>query len=464
MDELLQHTDNWMEAVHSAVWGPGTLALLLSVGLCCTVRTECIQSRLGWIFRKTLGSLLQRQPQRKERCLTPYQAMATTLAGTVGTGNIAGITGALFLGGPGAVFWLWLAASLGMATKFAAIFLAVRYRQSDGQGRRWGGPMYYIRQGLGLRRLAALFALAAGAAGLGIGNLAQSSEIAGAAAHLWGLDRRLTAVLLMALTAIAILGGMKWVGRISAYLFPLMSLLYVGTAGLVVVRRWEALPAAFGAILQGAFGWRAAAGGAAGWTLAAAIRQGLARGIFSNEAGLGSAPIIHAASSAENPVEEGFWGILEVLIDTMVICTLTALAVLLSGVLETPGGLDAFPSAGAAAAQAFDLILPGHLGGTLLEICLLFFALTTLLSWSCCGEVCWRYLADEKGVRLYRVLFILACLPGALGSGRRLWRLADILNGLMAIPNLIALLLLSGQVSKAVRQYFSGKPRKVRGK
>ena len=459
MEELWGWIETWAEAVRGAVWGPGTLALLLGTGLCYTVRTGAMQViRLRWIFRRTLGTLFRREGRRKGENLSPYEAMATALAGTVGTGNIAGVTGALFLGGPGAVFWMWLAALLGMATKFAEIFLAVRCRRTDGQGRRYGGPMYYIREGLGLRWLAVLFAAAAVAAGFAMGNLVQSSEIAGAAAHLWGLDRRITGVLLMAFTAIAALGGMKRVGKISACLTPLMALLYVGAGGLVVVLRREDLPAALAAIFRGAFGWRAAAGGAAGWTMAAALRQGLARGVFSNEAGLGTASIVHASSSAENPVEEGFWGIFEVFVDTMVICTLTALAVLLSGVLETPGGLEAFPSAGAAAASAFNALLPGGIGGVLLEICLLFFALSTILSWSGCGETCWRYLSGGKGIGLYRTVFVLTCLPGALGSGHRLWRLADILNGVMAIPNLIALLLLSGQVARGVRQYFAGGP------
>ena len=462
----------WVAAVNKAVnqfaWGPVMLALLVGTGIFLSARTGFIQLRkFGWIMKKTVGSLFSQKKQEKGRNLSPFQAVTTALAGTVGTGNIAGVTGALFAGGPGAIFWMWVSAFFGMCTKYAEIALAVRYRETGADGVHRGGPMYYIQNGLGRRwkPLAVAFALLAGIASFGIGNIAQSSEIAGAMSGLFGLNPLVTGIALAVLVAVIVLGGAKRIGRVTELMVPLMSLFYVLAGVAVLLLRLRDIPSALGLIVRSAFSLKAVGGGVLGYVIMQAMRQGFARGVFSNEAGLGSAPIAHASASTREPCEQAMWGVFEVFADTIVICTLTGLAVVLSGVLDTPGGLDAFASSGAAAAAAFNAILPGQLGGTVIQISLLFFALSTIIGWSLYGERCWGYLSrDSKAVSYaYKLLYALMCVVGAVGSGSLMWDVADTLNGLMAIPNLISLLALSGVVAAETKRYFdrADKPEKM---
>ena len=442
------------EAVSRIVWGPGMLLLLMGTGVWLTLRLRWVQlTRFPLMMRKTLGSLSRGRRAARGGNLTPFQAMTTALAGTVGTGNIAGVTGAIFLGGPGAVFWMWVAAFFGMATKMVEIVLAVDYRETDAGGGHRGGPMYYMERGLGARWLALLFSLAGGLAAFGIGNVAQSCEIAAAMEGLLGWRPGVTGLLLTLVVGAALLGGIRRIGRVTAGLVPFMALLYLAAGAAVILPRLPQVPAALAAIFRGAFSPAAVGGGTAGWLLA--MRQGIARGVFSNEAGLGSAPMIHAAADTDQPVEQGMWGVFEVFADTIVICTVTALVVLLSGILEVPGGLDAYPSAGAAATAAFQRTLPGGLGDTVLQISMLCFALSTILSWSCYGQLCWGYLTGNRALPLYRICFALVCAAGAVGGGQLMWDLSDTLNGLMAIPNLIAL---SGGAVRRIRRYFARQP------
>lgn len=448
--------------VNDFVWGPIMLALLVGTGVFLTIRTGWIQVRwFGYIMKNTVGSLFRKSDKDHGSNLTPFQAVTTALAGTVGTGNIAGVTGAIFVGGPGAVFWMWVSAFFGMCTKYAEIALAMKYRVTDNRGIHRGGPMYYIEKGLGKnwKPLAILFAILGGLASFGIGNIAQSSEIAGAVSGLFGLEPLITGIILAVLVAIVVLGGVQRIGQVTSYLVPFMAIFYIVAGILVIVLRIADIPAAFAAIFQSAFSFEAVGGGVFGYAIVVAMRQGFARGVFSNEAGLGSAPIAHAASSAEEPAEQAIWGVFEVFIDTIVICTITGLTVVLSGVHLTEGGLDAFSSNGAAAVAAFNSILPGTLGGTVIQISLLFFALSTILSWSYYGERCWGYLSNNnKAVSLiYKVIFVCFCIVGATGSGTLMWDIADTLNGMMAIPNLIALLALSGVVAGITKDYFKDK-------
>jgi len=458
MTQLLLTVERVHTVIHDIVWGPAMLCLLLGTGIWMTIRTGFIQvTGLRRILRSTFGSLLRGAGRRKAGSLSALEAVATALASTVGTGNIAGVTGALFAGGPGAVFWMWVAAFFGMATKFAEIFLAVEHRRVNRRGVRYGGPMYYIEDGLGRRWrwLAMAFAVLAGLAGFGIGNLAQSAEIASSLQKLMGVPPLAVGALLALLAALALLGGVSRIGRLLSLLVPIMAALYVA-AGAVILLLWaERIPAALGAILRGAFTPAAVGGGAVGCGIAAAMRHGFARGIFSNEAGLGSAPIAHAAAETVSPADQAAWGVVETFLTTMVISTITAMTVLLSGVLETPGGLSAFGGSGAAAATAFDAVLPGHVGGVVLQISLLLFSLTTILGWSYYGEQCWGYLSGNSRVvrTVYRVVFCLMCIVGSAGGGELMWEIADTLNGLMALPNLIALLLLSGRVARGARTY-----------
>lgn len=444
--------------INSFVWGPVMLALLVGTGVFLTVRTGWIQVRwFGYIMKHTVGSLFQKSDKDHGSNLSPFQAVTTALAGTVGTGNIAGVTGAIFMGGPGAVFWMWISAFFGMCTKYAEIVLAMKFRTTE-NGVHKGGPMYYIEQGLGKnwKPLAVLFALLGGLASFGIGNIAQSSEISGALTSLFGMSPLVAGLLLAVVVAFVVLGGSQRIGQVTSYMVPFMAIFYIAAGTAVIALRITQIPAVLVLIVKSAFSVEAVGGGMFGYAIIVAMRQGFARGVFSNEAGLGSAPIAHASSSAEEPAEQAIWGVFEVFIDTIIICTITALTVILSGVLDTPGGLDAFASNGAAAAAAFNAVLPGTIGGMILEISLLFFSLSTIISWSYYGERCWGYLTgNNKGIMtVYKLLFILLCVFGSVGSGKLMWDIADTLNGMMAIPNLIALILLSGVVAAETRHYF----------
>ena len=445
--------------LNSFAWGPVMLVLLVSTGIFLTARTGCIQvRRFGYIMKHTIGSLFKKSDKDHGQNLSPFQAVTTALAGTVGTGNIAGVTGAIFVGGPGAVFWMWVSAFFGMCTKYAEIALAVKFREVDETGANHGGPMYYIEKGLGknFKWLAVIFAILGGLACFGIGNIAQSSEISGAMNALFGLSPLATGIILAILVAVVIIGGVKRIGQVTSFLVPFMAIFYIVAGLAVIILRITDIPAALVLIFKSAFSLKSVGGGIFGYAIMLAMRNGFARGVFSNEAGLGSAPMAHAASSTEEPAEQAMWGVFEVFVDTIVICTITSLAVILSGVLDTPGGLDAFSSKGAAAAAAVNTILPGTIGGTIIQISLLFFALSTILGWSYYGECCWGYLTrNNKAVNMvFKVIFTLMCIVGATGSGTLMWDISDTLNGLMAIPNLVALLLLSGVVAAITKEYF----------
>lgn len=440
-------------------WGPIMLALLVGTGIYLTVRTGWVQiTKFGYIMKNTIGGLFSKKSNRDGKNLSQFEAVATAMAGTVGTGNIAGVTGAIFAGGPGAVFWMWVSAFFGMVTKYAEILLAMRYREKGSDGLYRGGPMYYIKNGLGkgFTWLAVIFAIFAGFASFGIGNISQSSEISGALKTMFGLDGIVTGIILAAIVAIVVLGGVKRIGQVTSYLVPFMSVFYVVAGVIAIVMRISDIPAVFAEIFKGAFSFKAVGGGVFGYAIMIAMKNGFARGVFSNEAGLGSAPIAHAASETKEPGDQAIWGVFEVFFDTIVICTITSLVVLLSGVLGTEGGLDAFASKGAAAVTAFNTILPGTIGGIVIQISLIFFALSTLLSWCYYGEKCWGYITkDNKVVTLiFRIAFIVMCVVGSVGSGTTMWNIADTLNGLMALPNLVALLLLSGVVTKLSKEYF----------
>ena len=446
--------------LNDLVWGVPAMVLILGTGVLLSILCRFPQfTRLGYIFKNTLGRALRRSGGKaRAGSVSPFKAMCTALAASIGTGNIAGVSGAIAIGGPGAVFWMWISAFFGMCTKYAEIVLAMKYRETDADGTHKGGPMYYIEKGLGKnwKWLAVIFAILGGIASFGIGNIAQSSEIAGAMGSIFGVAPLAAGVILAVIVAIVVIGGVQRIGQVTSYLVPFMASFYILAGVAVIVLRITDIPFALKTIFTEAFSFKAVEGAIFGVAIMEAMQNGFARGVFSNEAGLGSAPIAHAASSSEEPCEQAIWGVFEVFIDTIVICTITALAVIFSGVLNTTGGLDAFASKGAAAAEAFNIILPGTLGGTVIQISLLFFALSTILGWSYYGERCWGYLSkDNKVVILvYKVAFVLFCIVGAVGSGTLMWSIADTLNGLMAIPNLVGLLLLCPVVFKVTKEYF----------
>lgn len=461
MEKFLEIVTKVNGALNSFAWGPIMLILLVGSGVYLSIRTGFIQvGKFGYIMKNTVGSLFRKDKKKDHgKNLSPFQAVTTALAGTVGTGNIAGVTGAIFVGGAGAVFWMWVSAFFGMCTKYAEIALSMKYREKDANGVYHGGPMYYITNGLGknFKWLAVIFAILGGLASFGIGNIAQSSEIAGAVNGLFGVKPLITGIILAIVVAIVVLGGVKRIGQVTSYIVPFMAIFYIICGIIVIIMKIPSVPAAFGEIFKGAFSFKAVGGGIFGYVIMQAMRQGFARGVFSNEAGLGSAPIAHAASSTEEPVEQAMWGVFEVFIDTIIICTITALTVILSGILGTEGGLDAFASKGAAAVAAFNSILPGTIGGIIIQISLVFFALSTILSWSYYGESCWAYISKNNKVvgYIYKIIFILVCIVGATGSGTLMWDISDTLNGLMALPNLIALIPLAGVVAKMTKDYFN---------
>lgn len=466
MDAFLAKVTAINSSVNSVMWGPIMLVLLVGTGVFLSFRTGFIQFTHFWqILRNTIGSLFQkREGDRKSgKNLTAFEAVSTALASTVGTGNIAGVTGAIFVGGPGTVFWMWVSAIFGMVTKYSEIVLAVKYRKTARDGTHYGGPMYYIEKGLEMKWLAVLFALLSGIACFGIGNIAQSTEITNSVVSLLsmaGISVKpiVVGVILAILVGIVVLGGVKRIGQVTSYMVPFMAAFYILAGIVIIAMRMNEVPGVLSLIMRSAFTSEAVVGGVGGYAMMTAIQQGLARGVFSNEAGLGSAPMAHAASETKNPVEQGMWGVFEVFVDTIVICTITSLAVLLSGVYQgaTIGEGGTYLSNGVAAAAAFNAILPGNLGGIVLQISLLFFSLTTILGWSYYGACSWGYLTgNNKTVNtIYKLLFIAVCVVGAAGSGQLMWSISDTLNACMAVPNLIALLLLSGTVTQITRSYF----------
>ena len=460
MENFVSKVEAINGAINNFAWGPLMLLLLVGTGVYLTRRVNWLQvTHFGRILKNTVGTLFKGSSKKDHGAnISPFEAVTTALAGTVGTGNIAGVTGAIFTGGAGAVFWMWVAAFFGMVTKYAEIVLAMKFRVKDERGTYHGGPMYYIENGIGKnwKWLAIVFCLLGGFASFGIGNIAQSSEISGALKDLFHLPPIASGILIAIVVGLVTLGGIKRIGKVTSLLVPFMSIFYILAGIVLILMRISDIPSVFGQIFKGAFSLKSVGGGLFGYTIMMAMKQGFARGVFSNEAGLGSAPIAHAASSTEEPCEQAIWGVFEVFIDTIVICSITAFAVLLSGILNAEGGLSAFTSKGAAAAAAFNEILPGTLGGKIIELSLLFFALSTILSWAYYGENCWLYLTNSNtAVLIYKVLFSLVCIVGAVGSGTLMWDIADTLNGLMAIPNLIALLMLSGTVAALTKKYFA---------
>ncbi|MBB4286506.1 sodium:alanine symporter family protein [Roseospira goensis] len=431
----------------SFVWGPVMLVLLLGTGLYLTLGLRLLPVRkLGYGFRLMLGG--RKVVEGHEGEITPFQALTTALSATIGTGNIAGVATAIYLGGPGAVFWMWLTALVGMATKYAEAVLAVRYRETDETGRYVGGPMYYIRNGLGGRWawLGWVFAFFATIAAFGIGNTVQANSVAKALEGSFGVPTLATGLVLAVLTFLVIVGGVRRIGSVAEHLVPLMAILYVAGALIILGANYSAVPAALGMIFTDAFTGTAAAGGFTGAAVVAAIQFGVARGVFSNEAGLGSAPIAHAAAKTNDPVRQGCVAMLGTFIDTIIVCTMTALVIIITGAW-TSGETGAELSA-----LAFETGLPG--GHWIVSLGLVVFAFTTVLGWSYYGERAAQFIFGPRIKMPFRVIWVLALVVGAIGNLGLIWTIADIMNAMMAIPNLIALIALSGTVFAISRAYF----------
>ena len=456
-------------------WGPWMLLLLVGTGIYLSIRVGFLQfGKFGYAMKNTLGRIFQKSEAGAGE-VTPFQAVSTALAATVGTGNIAGVTGAIAVGGPGAVFWMWLSALFGMVTKYAEVVLSVRYRERNDQGDWVGGPMYYIRNGLGKswNWLACLFCILGALAAFGIGNMTQVNTIASSinnAIDAFGgntgamtftmfgqvvpVSSIVIGVIVAGIVMLVLFGGIKRIGAVAEKLVPVMAAIYILASLAVVLTNLGSVGKIFAMIFKGAFSAEAALGGAFGITIMTTIQKGVGRGVFSNEAGLGSAPMAHAATSERNPVKQGMYGIFEVFMDTIVICTLTALTVLCG--VEKGIAIEWGKSAGTElVSAAFGTVFGTELGALLVAVGITLFALSTILSWSLYGTRCFEFLLKGRGVRAYQSLFVVVVVIGATLKLDLVWNIADTLNGFMAIPNLVALLGLSGVVVKLTKEHFS---------
>ncbi|GMA42047.1 alanine/glycine:cation symporter family protein [Mobilicoccus caccae] len=451
MEQILEFN----EAVNGFVWGPVMLLILVGTGVYLTIRSGVFQVRgFPMAMSTTIGSVIGRRAKKADEAnISGFQAVSTALASTVGTGNVVGVATAITIGGPGAVFWMWISAFFGMMTKFAEIVLAMKYRETNVEGRYVGGPMYYIKNGLKQPWLAYVFAVFATLATFGIGNMTQANSIATAFETSFGTPTWLMGVIVMVLTAVVILGGIKAIARVTEKLVPFMAVFYIAISIVLLVLHAGQIIPSLVLVVHAAFDPTSALGGAAGYTIAQAIRMGIARGVFSNEAGLGSAPIAHAASNTKEPVEQGLWGIFEVFVDTLLICTMTALVILTTGVWQGE------ERGAALTIAAFNHGLPGTFGGIALTIGLALFAYSTILGWSYYGEKSLEFIFRGIGgtriaIFVYRLVFVAAVYVGSVGGLHAVWDISDTLNGLMAIPNLIGVLGLSGVVIAELRSYL----------
>lgn len=449
-------------AVNSFVWGAPAMICIIGVGLLLTIRTRFLQIRkFPYAIRTTLGRIFRKR-EASDGSMTPFQAVCTALAATVGTGNIAGVAGAIAIGGPGAVFWMWISAFLGMCTKFSEVTLAVHFRERNAHGDLVGGPMYYIKNGLGKQWLWLAYAFAAFGVltVFGTGNATQVNTITTAVNsallnyHLIGesavgTSNLIQGVLIALLVGLILLGGIKRIGRVTERLVPFMALFYIVLALGVVFLNLERVPGVFAAIVSGAFQPSAVTGGIVG-SMFLSMQKGVARGIFSNEAGLGTGSIAHACADTQKPVKQGMFGIFEVFTDTIVICTLTALVILCSGVPINYG-----TDAGAELTIQGFTSTYGNWVSVFTAVALCCFAFSTIIGWGLYGARCIEFLFNEKTIKPFMVVYSLVAILGATVDLGLLWSIAETFNGLMSIPNLIAVFLLSGTVVKLVKEYFA---------
>ena len=458
---MLQTIEAVNSAVNNFIWGVPAMICIIGVGLYLSIRTRFLQIRkFPYAIKTTIGRVFRKR-EASDGAMTPFQAVCTALAATVGTGNIAGVAGAIAIGGPGAVFWMWISAALGMCTKFSEVTLAVHFRETNARGELIGGPMYYIKNSLGKnwRWLATLFSLFGVLTVFGTGNATQVNTITTAINsallnyHLINEDAVSTSnliigIIIAILVATVLLGGVKRIGRVTEKLVPFMALIYIVLSLGVILLNLNRVPSVFASIVEGAFSPASVTGGVVG-SFFLSMKKGVSRGIFSNEAGLGTGSIAHACADTKKPVKQGFFGIFEVFTDTIVICTLTALVILCSG---TPVGYG--EAAGAELTISGFTSTYGNWVSIFTAIALCCFAFSTIIGWGLYGARCIEYLLKEKSIKPFMVAYSLVAIIGATADLGLMWSVAETFNGLMAIPNLIALFLLSGTVARLVKQYF----------
>ena len=465
---MVETITNINSAINNVVWGWPALILLGFVGVLMTCLTKFFQlSHIGHWTKNTIGAIFKDKHvtgHTKDRTISQFQSLCTALAATVGTGNIVGVAGAIAVGGPGAVFWMWLIAFFGMMTNYSENVLGILFRRKDEAGEWHGGAMYYLRDGLGAKKgckaiggmLAMLFSFFCLLASFGIGNMSQVNSIVSNVHTAFGIPTIATGIFLLAAVGAVILGGLKRVASITEKLVPFMVILYLLGTLVIIAMHITTIPAIFVSIFKGAFSMKSAAGGVVGAGIATAMKMGFKRGVFSNEAGLGSSVMVHSSSNVKEPVRQGMWGIFEVFADTIVVCTLTALTILSSGLVDLDTGM--LTAAGEAVgsnslmSESFRMVF-GPAGAAFVAIAILLFAYSTVLGWSHYGATACRFLFGDKAVWLYRILFCIIVLAGSVMKAQLAWDISDTFNGLMMIPNLIGVLTLSPIVARCTKNY-----------
>lgn len=458
--------------LNNIVWGWPALILLAFVGVLTTCLTKFFQvSHFGHWMKQTIGAIFRDSKvtsHTEDRSISQFQSLCTALAATVGTGNIVGVAGAILVGGPGAVFWMWLIAFFGMMTNYSENVLGIYYRRKNEQGEWCGGAMYYLRDGLGAKKgcktigkvLAALFSVFCFLASFGIGNMTQVNSISGNMEAVFHVPTWVTGIAILILAGLVIVGGLKRIASVTEKIVPFMVILYIVGSVIILFTNLHMIPAVFGAIFQGAFAAKAAGGGIVGYGMKLAIEQGMKRGVFSNEAGLGSSVMVHSNSNVKEPVLQGMWGIFEVFADTIIVCTLTAFALLSSGLVDLETGVAMAEYNGMALTKAnivstvFSMHF-GKIGAGFVAVAVMLFAFSTVLGWSHYGSKACEYLFGTKSTIVYRIIFVVATFGGAVMGDNLTWDIADTLNGMMMIPNLIGVIVLSPVVYRITKNYVA---------
>lgn len=464
---MVESINNALVAISGVIWGPFLLIpLLLGTGLYLTIRLGGLQF-VKLIPAVNLGLVKRRDKGEEEGDISQFQALTTALAATVGTGNIVGVATALSIGGPGALFWMWMTGLLGMVTKYAEAFLAVRFRTTDTAGEKSGGPQYYLERGIKGpvgKVLGLSFAIFAAVACFGIGNLTQGNSIASNVENSWHVPTWVTGLVLTVLALVVLVGGIKSIGSVTSALVPVMIVFYVGAAIYILIANISGVPAAFGEIFRGAFSGTAAAGGFAGSVILVVIQMGVARGLFSNESGLGSAPIAAAAAKTSHPVRQGLVSMTQTFIDTIIVVTFTGLVIITTGVWKATDEDGEQISASLMTGEAFSFGLPGQWGHWIVTVGLVLFAFSTILGWSYYGERNIERLFGRRAVVPFRIFFSLVVFVGCTTELEVVWNFADVANGLMALPNLVGILILSGLIARETRFYLKHDPKLVASK
>ena len=475
MDGFVSTVERVNGAVNGFVWGLPMLILLVGTGILMTILTKVFQvSHFKHWVRNTIGGIFKDKhvtahTGKEDTQISQFQSLCTALAATIGTGNIAGVAAAILSGGPGAIFWMWIVAFFGMMTNFSENVLGIFYRRRNERNEWCGGAMYYLKYGLGEKKgcaqigafLAIMFSTFCVLASFGIGNMSQINSIAANMNSAFGIPNFVTGFILMVLAGLVIVGGLKRIASVTERLVPFMAVIYVVGALIIVILNADKIGPVFVSIFKGAFGMKAVGGGIVGSGVAYAVQWGMKRGVFSNEAGLGSSVMVHSSSNVREPVVQGMWGIFEVFADTIIVCTLTAFAVLSSGIVDLDTGAVLSDQVSTAlVAEAFSTVY-GRAGSAFIAIAILFFAFSTVLGWSQYGSKGFEYLFGTKSTRLFKIVFVAFIIIGATMDLTLAWDLSDTFNGLMAIPNLIGVITLSGTVMKITRNYVD---RKIKGK